>query len=339
MSGRRGAVVLAIALAVATAPPHLQAARAAGSVTYVVAPGGADGGPGTPAHPFASLSHAFTVLRAGDTLLVRGGTYDERIMNPSVSSGTSAAPVTVQAWPDERPVIRGLLWLRDANWWDIHGINVTWSSANHHDEHMVKLTDGVGWTFADAEVWGAQSYAALLVAGTPVSWHLDRLFVHDTLAVHGENQDHLVYVNAGVGAGVIENCVLAHSRNGQAIKVGGPDTASTPNGALVIAYNTMYDNRGPANVQLDYTAVGVQVYRNIMVGAARGRANVTAYRLAGAGNGVVDNIGWDSSAVVGDVDVPGTVVDVANRHVDPALADPDHGNFVPLNPEAAGYGA
>jgi hypothetical protein len=50
---------------------------AATAVTYYVASNGSDSNPGTKSAPFRSIVHGFSVLSAGDTLYIRGGTYHE----------------------------------------------------------------------------------------------------------------------------------------------------------------------------------------------------------------------------------------------------------------------
>ena len=72
MSGRRSALILGLVVGLWGAW-MLPAAQAA---TYYVATNGSNNNPGTLARPFATLRHAAeNVARAGDTILMRGGTY------------------------------------------------------------------------------------------------------------------------------------------------------------------------------------------------------------------------------------------------------------------------
>jgi parallel beta-helix repeat protein len=68
--------------------------------TYYVAPGGSDSSPGTLAQPFATVNQGVSVLTPGDTLYLRGGTYNEALLN-DIPSGTATAPVTISAYPGE----------------------------------------------------------------------------------------------------------------------------------------------------------------------------------------------------------------------------------------------
>ena len=80
-------------------------ARAAGQ-TYFVSPQGDDQNPGTLAEPFRTIQHAVDQTVAGDTVLVRGGTYVETVTIEQ--SGTAVSPITIAAYADEQPIIDGL---------------------------------------------------------------------------------------------------------------------------------------------------------------------------------------------------------------------------------------
>lgn len=272
--------------------------------TYYVSTTGVNTNPGTLQHPWRTIEYGIEQLEAGDTLYVRGGTYTERIRNweRDLNPGTKEDRITVQAYSSERPVIKGLFWVEDANYWTFDGINVTWDDATGQDnEHMVKLLDGEGWRFTNAEVWGAKSFANVLVGHTPDDWMIDHNYIHDTYPTNGINQDHLIYVDTFIPngeSGVIERNILAHSANGRGVKIGPGSPTSNPGGGVVIRYNTFYNNTGPANVQFSYNATNNKVYRNIMQKPKSGYENVTTFNLNGTNNKVYDNIGFESDGVV-----------------------------------------
>lgn len=86
--------------------------RAATAATYYVATTGSDTNPGSQSQPFQTIDKGVSVLRAGDTLYLRGGTYtNQPIGNPSsvpVPSGTSwSLAVTIAGYPGERAIISG----------------------------------------------------------------------------------------------------------------------------------------------------------------------------------------------------------------------------------------
>jgi hypothetical protein len=311
---------------------------------YYLATTGSDAAAGTNAAPWGTFSYALKALKAGDTLCVYGGTYKERVQTGALTPGTENTPVKVLAVEGEKPIIQGLLWIKEMDHWHFHGINVTWDAGNAHDEHMVKLTDGMNWEFADAEVWGAESFAGILVAGVPSGWALRRLYVHDTADIgvtgHSVNQDHLIYVNAGTGGGVIERSILVGSPNGRGVKVGPASCGDGATANVVIRYNTMVDNLGPSNIQFSCESYDNLAEWNLLVRPQSGRTNITGYSLTGANNVGKNNVGWDSDGVVemgsGVVDGGGNslrdpqFVDEANRdyHVKDAMAS-QYGAYAP----------
>jgi hypothetical protein len=76
------------------------------AATYYVAPNGRDRNRGSLQAPFATISRGVDALKAGDELLVRGGTYNEAV-SIQEKRGTTAAPIRIQAYPNEKPVIEG----------------------------------------------------------------------------------------------------------------------------------------------------------------------------------------------------------------------------------------
>ena len=75
------------------------------ATTFYVAPNGNDSGPGTLAHPFATMRFAAGQLTAGAVLYVRAGHYREIVTVPR--SGTASAPITIEAYPGECPTLVG----------------------------------------------------------------------------------------------------------------------------------------------------------------------------------------------------------------------------------------
>ncbi len=77
------------------------------SAEYVVATTGSDGNPGTADRPFASIAAAVNRLAAGDTITVRGGTYNPTAPIGVWVSGTATQRITIRAQPGEQPVVDG----------------------------------------------------------------------------------------------------------------------------------------------------------------------------------------------------------------------------------------
>ena len=86
--------------------------------TYYVAPNGSDLDSGNVSLPFATLNKAWTVISAGDTIYLRGGTYaftDQQFLKGK--SGTLGNLINVWAYPDETPVLtRGTTYNYPAYW-------------------------------------------------------------------------------------------------------------------------------------------------------------------------------------------------------------------------------
>jgi hypothetical protein len=82
------------------------------AATYYVATTGSDASSGTVANPFRTIAKGLSVMRAGDTLYLRSGTYGEYIRDWSggvVPSGTSYADAPViRGYPGEVAVLVGV---------------------------------------------------------------------------------------------------------------------------------------------------------------------------------------------------------------------------------------
>jgi len=84
--------------------PKQNAIALTGSV-YFVSPSGNDNNPGTLNQPWKTIRKAANSVIAGDTVYLRGGVYFESVeIN---RSGTSAAPISFLAYPDETPILDG----------------------------------------------------------------------------------------------------------------------------------------------------------------------------------------------------------------------------------------
>src|SRR4029453_1423831 len=83
----------------------ISSAGAASAATYYVSTGGGDSRSCSQAQsawtPKRSLSRAMDCLRAGDTLYVRGGTYDESINNPLINGTSWDNKIRIAAYPGE----------------------------------------------------------------------------------------------------------------------------------------------------------------------------------------------------------------------------------------------
>jgi len=118
--------VLCLALLLAAVPVH--------ATTYYVATDGSDSNPGTESEPWATLQHAVDTISAGDTILVKSGTYDGCRIESSGSSGSiktlkvdTGASVLLNA-PSASCKHNGVLEIENysasVSYWEIDGFEV-----------------------------------------------------------------------------------------------------------------------------------------------------------------------------------------------------------------------
>lgn len=82
-----------------------RAALAPGAAFFVDPVKGKDGGQGTKAEPWNSITHALKQLKPGDTLYLRGGVHRGQVVVNV--SGTTDRPITVRAYPGELAILDG----------------------------------------------------------------------------------------------------------------------------------------------------------------------------------------------------------------------------------------
>jgi hypothetical protein len=72
---------------------------------YYVSPSGNDSNPGTLGQPWRTIVKAARMVKAGDTVYIREGIYQESV--DFATSGTSNAPIKILAYPGESPIMDG----------------------------------------------------------------------------------------------------------------------------------------------------------------------------------------------------------------------------------------
>lgn len=278
---RRSLVALALAgFALATLPAAGSVADASGC-TKVIGTG-------------RSLTNVLKNLRPGAVLCLRGGTYRQHV-NATVT-GRRHHRITVRAYRDERPIIKGLFWVTP-RYVTFDGIDVTWDDAiTDHSLQMVKLRGGRSWVWEHSKVWGAQSYANILVTrsgsgAAPVNWTIRRSCIHDAVGYSGHDptQDHNIYVAdiAGSAGGRITRNVIFNATHGRNIKVG-------PAGSdVTISWNTLY--RAGRGIIVSNETSGTTIAHNLIVRSTAGDL-ISGYQLTGSGNVARDNGGWASDS-------------------------------------------
>ena len=248
--------------------------------------------------PRDSVASAMGAVRAGDVLCLRGGEYLQDV-SVTPRKGTASARITMQSYPGERAVLRGLQRFTDPDFWTFRGLGFTWNRGSY-DQHMVKIIGGTGWIVEKSQFWGARSFANLLIVGSstygpPKDWILRDSILRDTPG--GEANDarsHNLYVNApNSTGGLISRNIFANAPKGNNLKLGGSSKGTDGTDNVYVRYNT-FVNGHQSNVLIGNGASNNVFYMNLMVGNDRGWA-VRLYDLRGKGNLVAGNYWYDSS--------------------------------------------
>jgi hypothetical protein len=238
-----------------------------------------------------------STLRAGETLYLRGGTYVEDV-SPTLRPGTPQSRIAVRNYPGERPIIKGKVRLSSADYWTFDGFNVTWNTGAY-TEHMVKFVGGQGWILENSEIWGAQSFANILVCCSPSDWTIRNSSIHDTLGGEANlYRSHNIYVNTNLdaGPGLIEHNLFFNAPHGSNVKLAGPNQGPQFGSANVtVRYNTLYNGIQP--LLIGDGSKNILVERNIIVRGIRPDTTtylVRLYQLTGTNNVVRNNLGFDA---------------------------------------------
>jgi len=300
-----------------------------------VSPSGSDSAPGTEAQPLRTVSRGLAAVQKGQTLYLRGGTYVENVTG-EMSKGTSGAPIVVSNYPGERPVIKGLVSIQQPTFVTFTGFNVTWNSGKY-DEHMFKIVGGRNWVLQNSEIWGARSFANLLISGSPQNWVVRANAIHDTIG--GEEnifRSHNIYANTELTAsnGLIERNLLYNAEHGSNLKLAGTGGSSGGAANVVVRYNTIYNGTQP--LLIGDGSRNIVVERNI-IGQGRRGYLVRLFQLTGSGVVVRTNLGFAADEFCMDYDSSTKCSSIESDNVFPR--DPKFAaGFKPTDAQSQAYG-
>ena len=307
-----------------------------GQIRYV-APWGSNSNSGTRRRPWRTIQRALDSLRPGQRALVRKGIYRQSLVMER--AGTAAAPITIRAYPGERPVIRpggsgpmdypvritaGAAYFRLAgfvvegaplhttmNIWVSDGQRDSGPAPTHHIEiSRCEVRAGTG--------------TGLLVSPNTQAVQLIGNTVHDN--GDGSRQHQGIYFQGQDG--LIANNLVYHQPNGFGIQVRGnfPDSDTTreiPARDVIVANNTVVDS-SLSGILVENNASEVLVVNNIS--ALNGSHGVVGYDNDSgdvlAGNLAYNNLLWDNES--GPVGNSGrTVIDFSrgNMVANPRFVD------------------
>jgi len=130
---------------------------------FYVAPGGNDAGPGSLEQPWGTIQKAMNALAPGQTALVRGGTYAEKL-TLNVNGSASAGRVTIRNFGAEEVVVDGaglpgpdLLNITNRSHVTIQGLRFRNSSAGDTPTGIRIEGSGTGLTIRNCAVTGVSS--------------------------------------------------------------------------------------------------------------------------------------------------------------------------------------
>lgn len=280
--------VASLVMAIAAFAGIKQLQNSYAATVHYVSTTGSDTNPGTQAAPWRTMKKSLSSLAAGDTLMVGGGTYVEDLS--LTMNGSSGAPITVKNVAGQRPIIEGLLAVT-LNYVTMDGINVHWRDGKSVDVHMLKLNGGTGWRWTNSEIWGAKSWANILITQSPNAWSLDHNRIHNNDGTsHTAVQDHNVYVNTtnSSNTGKIEHNLFYASPRGESIKLDGTGSGSGGGMNISVKYNTMVGaSRG---MLMGGQSHGNDIAYNIIIPSAGDGIGFYLYNCSGTGNKLHDNI-------------------------------------------------
>jgi|GEM_PF-394227 len=147
-------VLMSMMILVAYLPMNAYSIDHFAGKVYYVSTAGSDEGDGTLASPWRTIQKAADTLVAGETVLVRGGVYEEFLTIRS-SGHASNGYITFQAYPGEKPVIDGtnlsiasgksaLVQIRNANYIVVEGFEIKGLASGSSSEYPagIKVQDG-----------------------------------------------------------------------------------------------------------------------------------------------------------------------------------------------------
>lgn len=101
-----GSTNRALSITIIPAPAPSPTPTPVVTANYYIAPNGNDSNSGTITAPFATLNKAWSVIKAGDLVYMRGGTYAITVQqNLANKSGTAGNTIKVWNYPGEKPIL------------------------------------------------------------------------------------------------------------------------------------------------------------------------------------------------------------------------------------------
>jgi hypothetical protein len=239
-----------------------------GGNNYYVATTGSDSNDGSSAHPWATITHADSVVAPGDTVHVEPGTYYE---NPSTAAnGNSSGQITFLSDTQWGAVIKGSadsVWYATGNYVTIAGFEITSTNpatrlgiltyGSHGDIVGNKIHDIVA-TAGSTGNGGAGISPNNNQSGSAADYTVvDSNFIYNIAVGQPGWYIHGVYVN-GCKYTVVSNNIIINVAAGLAI-----NTYHSPVSNATIMNNTLLNNYGGIDIGSDGTGSNVTDYNYV----------------------------------------------------------------------------
>ncbi len=168
-------------------PMGLLVPRATAENVYYVSPDGDDGNPGTFDQPWRTIQHAVDSVGPGDTIWVRSGIYNERVVIQT--SGLPGLPITLIGYPGETAVLDGSR-LEQRNGIDIGGTDYWTFQDLVIQDYIQEEERGFGFVSWHNSQGITLRHLEFSLVGTPIKFHTggEDVLIED---VYGHDYDYV----------------------------------------------------------------------------------------------------------------------------------------------------
>ncbi len=241
---------------------------AARATTYYVdgpggnGPGGLDSNDGSSLNTaWATIGKANSMLHAGDTVNIRGGTYTAQPILPATSGTSAALPITYRSYPGETVLLSGGTQpqanISNRNWIVIDGLSFADAGSNWIKSYTSSHCTVENCNFANASIWGGidvESNTTYLTvrncsfdqpssSGLTVAEHIYHVNSSYTLvdSCHfGYSRHYGVNIGNASHHVIVKNCVARNPWHANMAAVGDASDP-TPLANIVYEDNRVYD--------------------------------------------------------------------------------------------------
>jgi hypothetical protein len=261
--------LLALLLGVLTLP--------VGATTYYTALQGSDSASGSEGSPFRTINKGVSVLRPGDTLLIRSGEYPEELNTDKgpLPAGTSwSSPVTIAAAPGEKPVMLGRIILKTpaTAYMIFDGLVIDGSPFHGTAETLVQSNDAHHIRVQNCEIRNAGGQGvANGDAGPGLEYLRNRIHHNGRNVAFDGSESHGMYLSA---PGMLLEGNEVYSNPGYGIQFYHGDGRSRGDDSIV-RKNYVHDNTGSGGGVVIAMASRVQFYDNVLAGNAHGGLDIS----------------------------------------------------------------